>query len=70
VCKHVAAVMYAVRDAIQVNIANASGEIDRWIDDADVETLRRILKIEVRKYEDVRASLFHEMKKGKQERET
>ena len=65
VCKHVAAVMYAVRDAIQVNIANASGEIDRWIDEADVQTLRRILKIAVRKYDYVRAAVYHEMKNEK-----
>ena len=62
VCKHVAAVLYAVRDEIEVNRANSSGEIDRWIDTADSETLRRLLKIEVRLHEHVRNSVYHEMK--------
>ena len=62
VCKHIAAVLYAVREKIQVNRANASGEIDRWIDDAPVEILRRILKIETRKHEEVKAAVYHEMK--------
>jgi len=62
VCKHVAAVLYAAREHIRANIASSSGEIDRWIDEADVEVLRRILKIEVRKHDDVRASVYHEMK--------
>lgn len=63
VCKHTAAVMYAVREAIQLNRANASGEIDRWIDEASTEELRSILKLESRKNEDVRATLYHRMKK-------
>jgi uncharacterized Zn finger protein len=63
VCKHIAAVFYAVRDKIQVNIANASGEIDRWIDEASPEQLRRILKIEARKHDEVKADVYHEMKK-------
>jgi uncharacterized Zn finger protein len=66
VCKHVAAVFYAVREAIELNIANASGEIDRWIDEASSETIRRILKIEARKHDEVRGVVYHEMKnKGK-----
>ena len=63
VCKHVAAVLYAVRESIQVNVANASGEIDRWIDEATPDVLRRILKIEVRKSDDVRVTVFNEMRK-------
>lgn len=62
VCKHIAAVFYAVREKIQVNIANASGEIDRWIDGASEEKIRRILKIEARKNEDVKAAIYHEMR--------
>jgi len=61
VCKHIAAVLYAVREAIQINIANASGEIDRWIDDASPDVVRRILKIEARKHDDVRAAVYREM---------
>src|SRR3990170_8019173 len=59
VCKHVAAVFYAARENIRANIAASTGEIDRWIENADVDVLRRILKIELRKHEDVRASLYH-----------
>ena len=62
VCKHVAAVLFAVREYIRANRAASSGEIDRWIDQADVEVLRRILKIEVRKSEETRTSVYHEMK--------
>ena len=62
VCKHVAAVLYAVRDAIQINKASASGEIDRWIEEADVQELRRLLKIEVRIHEEVRNSVYKELK--------
>ncbi len=62
VCKHVAAVLFAVRENIRSNRAASSGEIDRWIDEADVEVLRRLMKIEVRKHDEVRASVFHEMK--------
>src|SRR5688572_10772317 len=62
VCKHAAAVLYAAREHIRANIASSSGEIDRWIDEADVEVLRRVLKIEVRKHDDVRASVYHELK--------
>src|SRR6187397_1998356 len=47
VCKHVAAVLYAVRDEIQINKGSASGEIDRWIEEADVQELRRLSKMEV-----------------------
>ena len=65
VCKHIAAVLYAVRDEIHINRANASGEIDQWIDGASPEVLRRILKIEVRKHEGVRADVYHEMKNEK-----
>ena len=60
VCKHVAAVLYAVREQIHANRAAASGEIDRWIDEADPDKLRTILKIEVRKHEEVMASVYHE----------
>jgi len=62
VCKHVAAVMYAARENIKANIAASSGEIDRWIDEADPDVLRRILKIEARKHDDIRTSIYHEMK--------
>jgi len=62
VCKHVAAVLYAVRENIRANRASSSGEIDRWIDEADADTLRRLLKIEIRKHEDVKTSVYHEMK--------
>lgn len=62
VCKHVAAVLFAVQEQIRANRASASGEIDRWIDQADPEVLRRILKIEVRKHDDVQASVYHAMK--------
>lgn len=62
VCKHVAAVLYAVRDEIALNRASASGEIDRWIDETDQETLRRLLKMQVRLHETVRNSVYHEMK--------
>ncbi len=65
VCKHIAAVLYAVRDEIHINRANASGEIDQWIEGASTETLRRILKIEVRKYEEVRGDVYDEMKSEK-----
>lgn len=62
VCKHVAAVFFAVRECIRANIASASGEIDQWIDRADVDVLRRLLKIEIRKSEDARMTVYHEMK--------
>ena len=62
VCKHVAAVFYAAREHIRANIASSSGEIDRWIDEADVEVLRRILKIELRRNDDIRTAVYHEMK--------
>ena len=62
VCKHVAAVMYAARENIRANISASSGEIDRWIDEADPDVLRRILKIEARKHDEIRTSLYHEMK--------
>jgi len=62
VCKHVAAVLYAVRDEININRAAASGEIDRWIDDADVSELRRLLKMEVRMHEEVRNNVYKELK--------
>lgn len=65
VCKHIAAVLYAVRDEIHINRANASGEIDQWIEGASPEVLRRILKIAVRKQEGVRADVYHEMKSEK-----
>ena len=61
VCKHVAAVMYAAREKIRSNIAASSGEIDRWIDEADPSILRRILKIQARKHEEIRYDLYHEM---------
>ena len=63
VCKHVAAVLYAVRNEIQINRASASGEIDRWIEDADAETLKRLLKMQVRMHETVRDSVYKEMNK-------
>jgi uncharacterized Zn finger protein len=62
VCKHVAAVFFAAREMIRANRASASGEIDRWIDEAEPEVLRRLLKIEVRKNPEVQASVYHEMK--------
>lgn len=62
VCKHIAAVFYAVKAQIDINRANASGEIDRWIDDAPPEILRQILKIEARKNNEVRASVFAALK--------
>lgn len=64
VCKHVAATLYAVREMIHANRASSAGEIDRWIDQADPDTLRRLLKIEVRKSHEVQASVYHEMKSG------
>ena len=63
VCKHVAAVLYAVKENIHANRASSSGEIDRWIDEADPDVLRRLLKIEVRKYEEVKTSIYNEMNK-------
>lgn len=63
VCKHVAAVLYAVRERIHANRASASGEMDRWIDEADDDTLRRILKILTRKHEEVQASVYHELRR-------
>ena len=62
VCKHVAAVLYAVRDEIDINRAGASGEIDRWIDEADADTLKRLLKMEVRVHEAVRDAVYRELK--------
>lgn len=62
VCKHVAAVLYAVRDAIESNRANASGEMDRWIEEADEGVLRRLVKIGIRAHESVRRMVYHEMK--------
>ena len=62
VCKHVVAVLYAVRDAIRVSRSAASGEIDRWIDQADVHALRRVLKMQVRMHEPVRNAIYHEIK--------
>ncbi|MEO5907191.1 MAG: SWIM zinc finger family protein [Saprospiraceae bacterium] len=62
VCKHVAAVLYAVREQIHANRASSNGEIDRWIDQAEPEVLKRILKIEVRKHNDVQAAVYHAMK--------
>lgn len=64
VCKHVAAVLYGVREQIHANRAASSGEIDRWIDEADPDVLRRIMKIEVRKHEEVMASVYHEFVNG------
>lgn len=62
VCKHVAAVFFAAREHIKANIASSSGEIDRWIDEADPDVLRRILKIEARRNDDIRSAVYHEMK--------
>jgi uncharacterized Zn finger protein len=62
VCKHVVAVLYAVRNAIHASRSAAAGEIDRWIDQADELTLRRLLKIQVRIHEPVRNAVYHEMK--------
>lgn len=64
VCKHVAAVFYAAREHIRANIASSSGELDRWIDQANPDTLRRILKIEMRQNDVLRGSVYHEMKSG------
>jgi hypothetical protein len=58
----VAAVFYAVRDEIDINRSHASGEIDRWIDEASADVLRRILKIETRKHHEVRTAEFNELK--------
>ncbi len=65
VCKHIAAVLYAVKEEIDINRSNASGEIDRWIDEAPADTVRRILKIEARKHNDVKAAVWREMKSEK-----
>ncbi len=62
VCKHVAAVLYAVRDAIKINMSSASGEMDRWIDQADVDQLRRLMKMSIRIHDEVRSTVYHEMK--------
>ncbi len=62
VCKHVAAVLYAVRDAIQVSRASSSGEMDRWIDQAEPDTLKRLLKMGIRLHDAVRSTVYHEMK--------
>ena len=64
VCKHVAAVLFAVRENIRANRAASGGEIDRWIDGADPDVLRRLLKIEIRKNEEVKTSIFKEIKKN------
>jgi len=61
VCKHVAAVLYAVREQIKINRASSSGEIDRWIDEADPDVLRRLLKIVTRKSDEVRGEVFRIM---------
>jgi uncharacterized Zn finger protein len=63
VCKHIAAAFYAVQDQIQINIANAGGKIDQWIDEAPVEILRHLLKMEAYQNNDVRAAIYHEMKR-------
>jgi uncharacterized Zn finger protein len=62
VCKHVAAVLYAVREEINISRAGAAGEIDRWIDEADPDTLRRLLKMEVRIHDEVRNTVYGELK--------
>ena len=62
VCKHVAAVLYAVREQIKINRASSNGEIDRWIDEADPDVLRRLLKIVTRKSDEVRGFVFNEMR--------
>lgn len=62
VCKHIAAVFYAVDDHIRLNIAKAGGQLDRWIDEAPIEILRHILKMEIRKHEEVSASVYQEIK--------
>jgi uncharacterized Zn finger protein len=64
VCKHIAAAFYAVQDQIQINIANAGGQIDKWIDEAPIEVLKHILKMEANKHKEVSASIYHEMKRG------
>jgi len=61
VCKHVAAVLYAVREQIKINRASSNGEIDRWIDEADPDVLRRLLKIVTRKSDEVRGEVFRIM---------
>ncbi|MEP6646344.1 MAG: SWIM zinc finger family protein [Saprospiraceae bacterium] len=66
VCKHIAAVLYAVRDNIKANRASSGGDIDRWIEDADIETLRRILKIEVRRKDGAMSAVYHEMNKSEE----
>jgi uncharacterized Zn finger protein len=57
-CKHVAAVLYAVREKIKINRAFSSGEIDRLIDEADPDALRRFLKIEMRKSEEAQEAVL------------
>lgn len=64
VCKHIAAAFYAVQDQIRVNIANAGGQIDQWIDHAPQEKLRHLLKMAAQQHQDVRALIYHEMKRG------
>ncbi len=63
VCKHIAAAFYAVQNQIQINIANAGGQIDQWIDEAPAETIRHLLKMEANKHKEVSATLYHEMKR-------
>lgn len=64
VCKHIAAAFYAVKDQIQINIAEAGGQIDQWIDNAPPEVVRQILKREAKQHKEVSASIYHEMKRS------
>lgn len=63
VCKHIAAAFYAVQEQIRVNIANAGGQIDQWIDQAPIEKLRHLLKMAAQQHQDVRSLIYHEMKR-------
>lgn len=63
VCKHVAAALYAARDAIRINRAAAGGEMDHFIDQADPAVLRQFVKAEIRRHPAVRESLYKEMHK-------
>ncbi len=58
VCKHVAAVFYAVREAIAINRAHAGGDLHRWVDDAPVDELRSLLRRLLRTHEGVQEEIY------------
>ncbi len=58
VCKHIAAAFYAVRDAIRVNQMVARGELDQWIDQAAPDTLRQLMKMQIRKNNTLRQAVL------------